>query len=812
MLYSSNKIYKKTGLAFFIMLIFSIISAKGQQQQITTEGKDFWLAFMDKYDNSDKTTLKVYITSRYNASGTISIPLNGWSQTFSVNANQCIVIVIPSDLGMAHSTEFADKKGIHLNSDKDISIWAMNVVLPAGSLDAAIVLPTSAIGTTPEYIVASYTGFVFYQNIMGVSEFVIVGLEDGSKISMTPSVTTSGGKPAGVPYIITLNKGETYQVKGQNITDLTGTSIKTVSGSCLVFSGSSCTNIPSGCTACDHLYQQCYPIKSWGKEYILTPFMYQAKGYLYRIIASADNTTVTIPGQSSVLLSARQFYTVDVPDASVIYISSDKPISVIQYMKGTGCAGFNDNGYYKRDGDPAMLILNSNNQMLTEGVFESMTTTKIDSLEFINIITKTVNTESIVLDGKNIDKSSFNPVPSLNDYSYAILEIDTGIHTISSDSGFIAYAYGVGFFESYAYSIGMGFRESVITTIEIKASENPVCLGGSVTFTATAKSSCTNPLSYKWYKNDVQLTINNEQLTLNNITENDAGSYYCVVANGCNTATSNTVLLKIKYPPVITFITAPKIKCSRDSVMFKIITNDKLSAVSYQWYKNGSEINDATSNTYIKSVLMPFDAGTYSCVVSSTCGSTAGGTILTMGTGPSLKDTVINITKNEEDSLTIFVYPSGTEPFTYQWLKNDTFILNATNNKFKIYSLILSDSGKYSCMVSNVCGSITSYIITLRVQNDVGISEIQNSRINVHCYPNPVNGVLSIEYRVSGKGLINLKIYDIMGRELVTLRKEENDRGSYTVKYDTQALRSGVYIYKILAGESSAAGKIIIIH
>ena len=170
--------------------------------------------------------------------------------------------------------------------------------------------------------------------------------------------------------------------------------------------------------------------------------MYQTGGYVFRVIASEDNTTVSIPGQTPILLNSGQYYTEDVTNATAIYVSADKPISVVQYMKGL-CNGYamDSDNYY---GDPSMLILNSNNQMLNEAVFESATTQTIDSLEFINIITKTVNDNKIILDGKNIAQTNFIQVPSLNTYSYAILQIDTGIHTISSDSGFIAYAYGIG--------------------------------------------------------------------------------------------------------------------------------------------------------------------------------------------------------------------------------------------------------------------------------------------------------------------------------------------------------------------------------
>ena len=66
--------------------------------------------------------------------------------------------------------------------------------------------------------------------------------------------------------------------------------------------------------------------------------MYQDGGYLYRVIASEDNTKVTIPGQPLVLLdTAGKYYTANVFDAEAIYVSADKPICVVQYMKGKAC-------------------------------------------------------------------------------------------------------------------------------------------------------------------------------------------------------------------------------------------------------------------------------------------------------------------------------------------------------------------------------------------------------------------------------------------------------------------------------------------
>ena len=150
------------------------------------------------------------------------------------------------------------------------------------------------IGENPQYIVASYYGL--RSGTAMPSEFIIVSTEDGTQVSITPSTNTLGGKSANVTFNITLNQGETYQVKAQDTCDLTGSLVSSSSGSFCLFSGVVCAFVPYDCSSCDHVYKQCFPVNSWGEQYIITPLMFQAGGYSFRIIASQDNTTVTIPG------------------------------------------------------------------------------------------------------------------------------------------------------------------------------------------------------------------------------------------------------------------------------------------------------------------------------------------------------------------------------------------------------------------------------------------------------------------------------------------------------------------------------------
>jgi len=65
-------------------------------------------------------------------------------------------------------------------------------------------------------------------------------------------------------------------------------------------------------------------------------------------------------------------------------------------------------------------------------------------------------------------------------------------------------------------------------------------------------------------------------------------------------------------------------------------------------------------------------------------------------------------------------------------------------------------------------------------------------------YPNPFNPVTNLEFGISKSGFVSLKIYDVLGRELVTLVNEIKQPGYYKIKFDAGNLSSGVYFYRLV--------------
>jgi hypothetical protein len=78
-------------------------------------------------------------------------------------------------------------------------------------------------------------------------------------------------------------------------------------------------------------------------------------------------------------------------------------------------------------------------------------------------------------------------------------------------------------------------------------------------------------------------------------------------------------------------------------------------------------------------------------------------------------------------------------------------------------------------------------------------------------YPNPFNPTTEIGYNVPATGYVTLKVYDLLGREVATLVNEQKVPGSYSAKFDASGLGSGVYLYRLRAGDFVATKRLVLL-
>ena len=83
-------------------------------------------------------------------------------------------------------------------------------------------------------------------------------------------------------------------------------------------------------------------------------------------------------------------------------------------------------------------------------------------------------------------------------------------------------------------------------------------------------------------------------------------------------------------------------------------------------------------------------------------------------------------------------------------------------------------------------------------------------------YPNPFNSTTKIKYTIPSVGtslmkFVQLKVYDVLGNEVATLVDESQEAGNYEVTFDASQLTSGIYLYRLSAGNFISTKKLILI-
>ena len=107
-------------------------------------------------------------------------------------------------------------------------------------------------------------------------------------------------------------------------------------------------------------------------------------------------------------------------------------------------------------------------------------------------------------------------------------------------------------------------------------------------------------------------------------------------------------------------------------------------------------------------------------------------------------------------------------------------------------------SGKYKYRLKQIDfnGNFEFYDLS----NEVVIGTPTSTEL-MQNYPNPFNPVTNISYRLSENGFVTLKVFDNSGREVKTLINEFKEAGYYTNEFNGSDLASGIYFYKLTAGD-----------
>jgi photosystem II stability/assembly factor-like uncharacterized protein len=112
--------------------------------------------------------------------------------------------------------------------------------------------------------------------------------------------------------------------------------------------------------------------------------------------------------------------------------------------------------------------------------------------------------------------------------------------------------------------------------------------------------------------------------------------------------------------------------------------------------------------------------------------------------------------------------------------------------------------------VAGTGGSIARYVGTATSVHD-DVRGVPSEFALEHNYPNPFNPSTTLRYELSVLSSVDLRVFDVLGREVAVLVNEEKTPGHYSVTWDADGMSSGIYFYQLRAGGNVFTKKMILL-
>jgi hypothetical protein len=251
-----------------------------------------------------------------------------------------------------------------------------------------------------------------------------------------------------------------------------------------------------------------------------------------------------------------------------------------------------------------------------------------------------------------------------------------------------------------------------------------VTAGQTATFSAAATGSGT--LAYQWLRNGVAVAgATAPNYTTPALAVSDSGAVYSVrVSNDSpSTATSAGALLTVNPVPVApSIVTQPAsqtVIAGQGAVFTVVAAGDP--TLTYQWRRDGSDINGATGATYTTPTTSLADSGANFTVevrngVGMVTSANAALTVNPAPVAPSITTQPVAVSVLVGESASFSVAATGSGTLGYQWRRNGLDIAGANAAAYTTPVLALGDNGaRYSVQVSNAVGSAASDEVVLSV-------------------------------------------------------------------------------------------------
>lgn len=250
--------------------------------------------------------------------------------------------------------------------------------------------------------------------------------------------------------------------------------------------------------------------------------------------------------------------------------------------------------------------------------------------------------------------------------------------------------------------------------------DNVVCPDEEVVLNAYAGG--TTEVDYQWWS--LEGGILGGEIGESFIPEmiaGDTSNYYCIMTNICGSVSSDTALIIGKEPPYFTQQPTGAEVCAGQNVSI-VIKAAGTETIYYQWLFNGADVNGANidgddESTLIITGITQGQQGLYSCHISNECGFEISNEVLvTVNTPPLVTEQPQDMVICQNEELLIDISSSGTEPVDFEWIILDGQQLVGEDQDYLSEYANSEFSGEYFCILSNVCGEVSTDTISVEIR------------------------------------------------------------------------------------------------
>lgn len=259
---------------------------------------------------------------------------------------------------------------------------------------------------------------------------------------------------------------------------------------------------------------------------------------------------------------------------------------------------------------------------------------------------------------------------------------------------------------------------------------------------------------------------------------------------------------------------------TEDSNSFKVFAFDSTNSNGQALFGG---INNGFYNLYASKDTLISDTTFFTIYLDSTVITIEMDIPNTFPVFTNLPDTII-IPSNSNDSITIWNFISDNESSDTTLVFDFSATPDTLNFSFNDTTGVLTISSEDSTYSGNVIlriraddtfGGVVEDSILINFTSVTGIDDIQNIIPKEFSlsqnYPNPFNPTTKIQFGLPKKSNVEIMIYNVLGQQVIKLVNKEFSAGFHTVTFNANKLASGVYFYRIIAGDFIQSKKMILL-